>query len=196
MRYYLKVYGREIEMSSHVLSDEQVESVKKMMLIEGYKRYIDCQERIEEILNWNKFKSNMLYITKPEFYDTKFELYEHNILIDSFTSKEFSMKDRRDERVYYTVPQDDWHHNILVSVEENKGPLYILEFNSDTRPNRQDFICEVLTFETHTDLYDIVDSIFYKNTKLQISEFLDKKNYSTSIKIWTLDDIYRDLTTN
>jgi hypothetical protein len=196
MRYYLKVYGREIEMSSHVLSDEQVESVRKMMITEGYKRYTDCQERIEEVLNWNKFKSNMFYITKPELYDMKLELYEHNILIDSFTSKEVSIKDRRNERIYYTVPQDDWHHNILVSVEENKGPLYILEFNSDIRPNRQDFIFEVVPFETHTDIYDIVDSIFYKNIKLQITEFLDKKSYSTSLKIWTLDDIYRDLTTN
>ena len=48
----------------------------------------------------------------------------------------------------------------------------------------------------NTDIYDIVDSIFYKNIKLQITEFLDKKSYSTSLKIWTLDDIYRDLTTN
>ena len=83
MRYYLKVYGREIEMSSHVLSDEQVESVRKKMITEGYKRYTDCQERIEEVLNRNKFKSNMFYITKPELYDMKLELYEHNILIDN-----------------------------------------------------------------------------------------------------------------
>lgn len=196
MKYYLKVYGREIEIASHVLPDDKVSLVRKMMLLEGYKNYIDCQERLEEILSWNKFQSNMFYINKPELYDMKFELFEHNHLIDNFTINNVSLKDRRQERVYYTVPQEEWHHNILVSIEVNKGPLYIFEFDSDVRPLPQDFICEVVPFETHNELYDIVDNIYLKNSKLEITEFLDKKNFSSSLKIWTLDDIYRDLTTN
>jgi hypothetical protein len=138
----------------------------------------------------------MFYINKPELYDLKFELFEHSHLIDNFTSNNVSLMDRRQERVYYTVPQEDWHHNILVSIEVSKGPLYIFEFESDVRPIPQDFICEVVPFETHSELHDLVESIYYKTLKLEITEFLDKKNYSSSLKIWTLDDIYRDLTTN
>jgi hypothetical protein len=196
VKYYLKVYGRELEASSHFLNDSQVDKVKKMMVAEGYNKFIDCLERIEELLNWNKFSSNMFYITKPELQGLKFELYENNHIIKEFTSSDIKIKDRRQERIYYTIPQIDWHNNILVQIEINRGPLYIIEFDSDYQPDIENFLFEVVSFETHNELYDIVENVFYNGIKLQTSELLDKKSYTSSLKIWTMNDIYRDQTTN
>jgi hypothetical protein len=194
--YQLKVYGTEIEISSHHIKDEMFEKVNKMMIIEGYRSPNDCQFRIEELIGWDKLKPNMFIINKPLLENLKFELYEYGQLIKEFTIKDINIVDKRDESKYYSVPHFEWYHNIIVSTELNKGPLVSLEFQGDADINITDISCSVSTFEDFERFYDFVDSFYYKGQILQISEIYEKKLISNKIKIWTLDDIVKDSTTN
>jgi hypothetical protein len=194
--YQLKVYGTEIEISSHHITDEMFEKVNKMMIIEGYRSPNDCQFRIEELIGWDKLKPNMFIINKPLLENLKFELYEYGQLIKEFTIKDINIVDKRDESKYYSVPHFEWYHNMIVSTELNKGPLVSLEFQGDADININDISCSVSTFEDFERFYDFVDSFYYKGQFLQISEIYEKKLISNKIKIWTLDDIVKDSTTN
>ena len=117
-------------------------------------------------------------------------------MIKEFTIKDINIVDKRDESKYYSVPHFEWYHNIIVSTELNKGPLVSLEFQGDADINITDISCSVSTFEDFERFYDFVDSFYYKGQILQISEIYEKKLISNTIKIWTLDDIVKDSTTN
>ena len=196
MRYQLKVYGTEIEISSHHITDEMSEKVNKMMLIEGYRNVSDCQFRIEELIGWDKLRPNMFIINKPILENLKFELYDYGQLIKEFTIKDINLIDKRDDSKYYSVPHFEWYHNIIVSIEYSKGPLFNLEFEGEDNINLSDLSGTISTFEDFEKFHDFIDSFYYRGQILQISEIYEKKVSNDSVKIWTLDNIIKDSTTN
>jgi hypothetical protein len=138
----------------------------------------------------------MFIINKPLLENLKFEIYEYNQLVKEFTIKDINIIDKRDDSKYYSVPDFEWYHNIIVSIELSKGPLLSLEFQGDSDITIDDISCTISTFEDFEKFHDFVDSFYYKGKVLQISEIYEKKLISNKIKIWTIDDITRDYTTN
>jgi hypothetical protein len=91
---------------------------------------------------------------------------------------------------YDTFPKDKklQPRNTYLSVDENKGGLYYMEFESDEVPSSKDFTFTTGCIETPNGDWDFIDKIFYKGKELEIVDWLDNSGKSSTLEIFTHDD--------
>jgi hypothetical protein len=89
---------------------------------------------------------------------------------------------------YDAFPKEDEPRNVYLSVDENKGGLYYMEFESDEVPSSKDFTFTTGSIETPNGDWDFIDKIFYKGEELEIVDWLDNSGKSSTLEIFTHDD--------
>jgi hypothetical protein len=87
-------------------------------------------------------------------------------------------------------PEEDGEENILLYMEEYKGIVYGLSFESDEQPTPKDFSYIPGSIYTPEGDLDFIDKVFFKGKELEVDfDFQDTKGKNLTVQIWTLNDV-------
>ena len=198
-KYTLDTYGWSFEAVCKSLTDEQVQLVKDKMEEEGFTELHEIRFDLDELLDLDFWDGEVFH--KTEAFDngtmtfqvideegnkvSEFDIGETADLYD--TIEEYDVK--YEYRGYTALPEYvDTPTNLYLSVDENKGGLYYMEFETDEVPSPNDFTYTTGSIETPNGDWDFIDKVFYKGEELEIVDWLDNSGKSSTLEIFTHDD--------
>lgn len=199
MKYKLEVYGWSMESIGHSLNDEQLEKVDILMRDNNSDELWEVRHLLEDEIIIDIWDPDMFHMSAP-FYNGSlfFKVVDEN----NNTIIEFEEKDLGDayENVgdvdsiypyesYLASPhyRNDGVENVLLIIDEQKGGIYEMEFESDEVPTPQQFSLMGGSIDTPEGEWDFVSKIFFKDTDLEITEWLDNRGKAATVEIYTKD---------
>ena len=197
MRYTLKIYGWEMDAVGKSLTNEQVSEIKQLMEENGYDELWEARYNLENDLGIDIWDGNLFHISKAfdngtitfvlhdeegkeilQFGpDEMMDLYE---LIEDYYEK-------NGVEIYNAFPNEDGSNNVYLSVDENKGGLYGMTFESDEVPTPKDFTYTVGNIETPDGDWDFISKILFKGQELEVTDWLDNSGKASTVVIFTSD---------
>ena len=194
-KYRLNCYGWSMEAIAKSLTDEQVSKVEDMMKKGGYEELWEIRSELDELLNIDIWDGDLFHISKAfdngTMYFTIEDDMEKEILsfdIDEVGDLEENYYEENDYTDYDAFPNEEEPRNIYLSVDESKGGLYYMEFESEETPKATDFAVVGGSITTPRGDWDFIDKVLYKGEALEIVDWLDNSGKSATIEIYTHDD--------
>jgi hypothetical protein len=197
MKYTLKTYGWEMDVVAKSLTDEQVSEIKNLMEENGYDNLWMARFDLESELGIDIWDGDLFRLGKA------FDNGTMSCVIHDEEGKELLMfeigeiqhmgeidddyYEKNGYDVYNAYPSEDGPKNVYLSVDENKGGLYQMEFESDEVPTKEDFTYSVGNIETPDGDWDFISKIFFKGKELEIVEWLDNSDKAATVEIYTLE---------
>jgi hypothetical protein len=197
MKYTLKTYGWEMDVVAKSLTDEQVSDIKNLMEENGYDDLWMARFDLESELGIDIWDGDLFRLGKA------FDNGTMSCVIHDEEGKELLMFEIKEIKhigdieddyyekngydVYNAYPSEDGPKNVYLSVDENKGGLYQMEFESDEVPTKEDFTYSVGNIETPDGDWDFISKIFFKGKELEIVEWLDNSDKAATVEIYTLE---------
>lgn len=194
-KYKLYVYGWELYSRGYSLTDEQILKIKEISDKTHSSDLSECFYEIEEVvLEYND--PNLFSHSAPlDTILTHFELKNEE---DKIISR-FSLEDMGDlydilgeevndiEGLYFDcIPDEVKNKNILLVVDEFKGGIFYIEFESDEIPNPNDFSYTIGTIGTENGDWDFIDKIFFKGKVLEPTDYLDNTGKAMNVELYSL----------
>lgn len=201
-KYKLEVYGWEMEALAHSITDEQVERMEEMMDENGYDELWEVRSDLEDegIID-DIYSPDLFHMSAP--MDNGMT---HFIVRDEDGNEVLTFDDKEcgdiyenvgDDDVieanypyqsYVAIPEDiDGVDNVFIIIEENKGGIYEMEFESDEVPTAKDFCYQSGSVDTPDGDWDYIARIFFKNQLLEISDHLDNRGKAATVEIYRKD---------
>jgi hypothetical protein len=196
-KYKLNCYGWSLEAIGKILTDEQVKKIEDLMKKAGYEELWEVRHDLDELLDIDIWDGDLFHVSKAfdngTMYFTVEDDMEKEVLafdIDETGDLDEDYYDKNEYVNYDTFPKDKklQPRNTYLSVDENKGGLYYMEFESDEVPSSKDFTFTTGCIETPNGDWDFIDKIFYKGKELEIVDWLDNSGKSSTLEIFTHDD--------
>ena len=196
-KYKLNCYGGSLEAIGKTLTDEQVKKIEDLMKKAGYEELWEVRHDLDELLDIDIWDGDLFHVSKAfdngTMYFTVEDDMEKEVLafdIDETGDLDEDYYDKNEYLNYDTFPKDKklQPRNTYLSVDENKGGLYYMEFESDEVPSSKDFTFTTGCIETPNGDWDFIDKIFYKGEELEIVDWLDNSGKSSTLEISTHDD--------
>jgi hypothetical protein len=196
-KYKLNCYGWSLEAIGKSLTDEQVKKIEDLMKKAGYEELWEVRHDLDELLDIDIWDGDLFHVSKAfdngTMYFTVEDDMEKEVLafdIDETGDLDEDYYDKNEYVNYDTFPKDKklQPRNTYLSVDENKGGLYYMEFESDEVPSSKDFTFTTGCIETPNGDWDFIDKIFYKGKELEIVDWLDNSGKSSTLEIFTHDD--------
>jgi hypothetical protein len=196
-KYKLNCYGWSLEAIGKILTDEQVKKIEDLMKKAGYEELWEVRHDLDELLDIDIWDGDLFHVSKAfdngTMYFTVEDDMEKEVLafdIDETGDLDEDYYDKNEYVNYDTFPKDKklQPRNTYLSVDENKGGLYYMEFESDEVPNSKDFTFTTGCIETPNGDWDFIDKIFYKGEELEVVDWLDNSGKSSTLEIFTHDD--------
>ena len=194
-KYKLNCYGWSLEAIGTSLTDEQVKKIEDLMKKAGYEELWEVRYDLEELLEIDIWDGDLFHVSKAfdngTMYFTVEDDMEKQVLsfdIDQTGELDENYYEENDYNGYDSFPNEDEPRNVYLSVDENKGGLYYMEFESEEIPNPKDFTYTTGSIETPNGDWDFIDKIFYKGEELEITDWLDNSGKSSTLEIFTHDD--------
>ena len=196
-KYKLNCYGWSLEAIGKTLTDEQVKKIEDLMKKAGYEELWEVRHDLDELLDIDIWDGDLFHVSKAfdngTMYFTVEDDMEKEVLafdIDETGDLDEDYYDKNEYVNYDTFPKDKklQPRNTYLSVDENKGGLYYMEFESDEVPSSKDFTFTTGCIETPNGDWDFIDKIFYKGEELEIVDWLDNSGKSSTLEIFTHDD--------
>jgi hypothetical protein len=196
-KYKLNCYGWSLEAIGKTLTDEQVKKIEDLMKKAGYEELWEVRNDLNELLDIDIWDGDLFHVSKAfdngTMYFTVEDDMEKEVLafdIDETGELDEDYYEKNDYVNYDTFPKDKklQPRNTYLSVDENKGGLYYMEFESDEVPSSKDFTFTTGCIETPNGDWDFIDKIFYKGEELEIVDWLDNSGKSSTLEIFTHDD--------
>ena len=75
--------------------------------------------------------------------------------------------------------------NVYLSIDENKGGIFTLSFESDEVPKATDFTYSTGSIGTPEGDWDFINQIFFKGQPLTIDDYLDNWGKTSNVEIFT-----------
>lgn len=197
MKYTLKTYGWEMDAVGKSLTDEQVSEIKNLMEERGYDNLWEARYDLENDLGIDIWDGDLFRIGKAFDNGTMscvvhdeegkellmFEIGE----IQNMGDIEDEYYDKNGYDIYNANPNEDGSNNVYLSVDENKGGLYQMTFESDEVPTKEDFTYTVGNIETPDGDWDFISKILFKGNELEVVEWLDNADKAATVVIFTSD---------
>jgi hypothetical protein len=197
MKYTLKTYGWEMDAVGKSLTDEQVSEIKNLMEERGYDNLWVARYDLENDLGIDIWDGDLFRIGKAFDNGTMscvvhdeegkellmFEIGE----IQNMGDIEDEYYDKNGYDIYNANPNEDGSNNVYLSVDENKGGLYQMTFESDEVPTKEDFTYTVGNIETPDGDWDFISKILFKGNELEVVEWLDNADKAATVVIFTSD---------
>lgn len=198
--YKLHVYGWEVEMVGHSLTNEQVERIQELMKEKGYDELRECRWDLEdEGIVPDIYNPDLFYISRALDNGTvSFRvLDEDDNLIVEFEQKDLGdsydligddavIKEKYPYEGHMAIPEDmDNVENILFICDESKGGVVELLFQSEEIPSPKDFCCLSGDVTTPEGVWDFISKYFYKGHLLEVYDHLDNTGKTATVKIYT-----------
>ena len=196
-KYKLNCYGWSLEAIGKTLTDEQVKKIEDLMKKAGYEELWEVRHDLDDLLDIDIWDGDLFHVSKAfdngTMYFTVEDDMEKEVLtfdIDETGDLDEDYYDKNEYVNYDTFPKDKklQPRNTYLSVDENKGGLYYMEFESDEVPSSKDFTFTTGCIETPNGDWDFIDKIFYKGEELEIVDWLDNSGKSSTLEIFTHDD--------
>ena len=194
-KYKLNCYGWSLEAIGKSLTDEQVKKIEDLMKKVGYEELWEVRHDLDELLNIDIWDGDLFHISKAfdngTMYFTVEDDMEKEVLafdIDETGDLDTDYYEENDYVGYDSFPKEDEPRNVYLSVDENKGGLYYMEFETDEVPTAKDFTYTTGSVDTPNGDWDFIDKIFYKGQELEIVDWLDNSGKSSTLEIFTHDD--------
>ena len=197
-KYTLNTYGWSFEAICKSLTDEQVQQIREKMDEEGYTELHEIRFDLDELLGLDFWDGDVFH--KTEAFDNgtmQFQIMdeEGNKVLEfgiGETADLYETIEDHDEkyeyRGYNAVPEYNVPPtNLFLSIDENKGGVFSLVFESDTVPTPKDFTYSTGSIDTPDGDYDFINQIFFKGQPLEIDEYLDNWGKASTSMIYTLD---------
>lgn len=179
------------------LTDEQVLKIKEFMTENGYENLWEARFELDGLLDIDIWDGELFHLSKA------FDNGVMHFVIEDEEGKEvlkFDIQDilALDEVIddYYThnsleeydaFPNKNGNNNVLLMVDENKGGLYYMNFESDDVPTAEDFTFMTGSIVTPEGDYDYIDKIFFKTVELEIEDYLDNSGKASTVELFTSD---------
>jgi hypothetical protein len=194
-KYKLNCYGWSLEAIGKSLTDEQVKKIEDLMKKAGYEELWEVRYDLEELLDIDIWDGDLFHVSKAfdngTMYFTVEDDMEKQVLsfdIDQTGELDENYYEENDYVGYDSFPNETEPRNVYLSVDENKGGLYYMEFDSEEIPKPEDFTYTTGSIETPNGDWDFIDKIFYKGEELEIVDWLDNSGKSSTLEIFTHDD--------
>ncbi len=194
-KYKLNCYGWSLEAIGKSLTDEQVKKIEDLMKKAGYEELWEVRYDLEELLDIDIWDGELFHVSKAfdngTMYFTVEDDMEKQVLsfdIDQTGELDENYYEENDYNGYDSFPNEDEPRNVYLSVDENKGGLYYMEFESEEIPKPEDFTYTTGSIETPNGDWDFIDKIFYKGEELEVVDWLDNSGKSSTLEIFTHDD--------
>ncbi len=194
-KYKLNCYGWSLEAIGKSLTDEQVKKIEDLMKKAGYEELWEVRYDLEELLDIDIWDGDLFHVSKAfdngTMYFTVEDDMEKQVLsfdIDQTGELDENYYEENDYVGYDSFPNETEPRNVYLSVDENKGGLYYMEFDSEEIPKPEDFTYTTGSIETPNGDWDFIDKIFYKGEELEVVDWLDNSGKSSTLEIFTHDD--------
>lgn len=194
-KYKLNCYGWSLEAIGKSLTDEQVKKIEDLMKKAGYEELWEVRHDLDELLDIDIWDGDLFHVSKAfdngTMYFTVEDDMEKEVLafdIDETGELDENYYEENDYVGYDSFPKEDEPRNVYLSVDENKGGLYYMEFESEEAPSPKDFTYTTGSIETPNGDWDFIDKVFYKGEELEIVDWLDNNGKSSTLEIFTNDD--------
>ncbi len=197
MKYTLNCYGWQMEAIGKSLTDEQVSKIKEFMNENGYENLWEARFELDQLLDIDIWDGELFHLSKA------FDNGVMNFVIEDEEGKEVLKFDIQDVESldnviddYYThngfeeysaLPNQDGPNNILLMIDENKGGLYYMNFESDDIPTPHDFTFTNGCIVTPEGDWDYIDKILFKGVELEIEDYLDNSGKASTVELFTSD---------
>ena len=194
-KYKLNCYGWSLEAIGKSLTDEQVKKIEDLMKKAGYEELWEVRYDLEDLLDIDIWDGELFHVSKAfdngTMYFTVEDDMEKQVLsfdIDQTGELDENYYEENDYVGYDSFPNETEPRNVYLSVDENKGGLYYMEFESEEIPKPEDFTYTTGSIETPNGDWDFIDKIFYKGEELEVVDWLDNSGKSSTLEIFTHDD--------
>jgi hypothetical protein len=194
-KYKLNCYGWSLEAIAKSLTDEQVKKIEDLMKKAGYEELWEVRYELDELLDIDIWDGDLFHVSKAfdngTMYFTVEDDVEKEVLsfdIDQTGELDENYYEENEYVDYNAFPNETEPKNVYLSVDENKGGLYYMEFESDEVPNPKDFTFTTGSIGTPNGDWDFIDKIFYKGKELEVVDWLDNSGKSSTLEIFTQDD--------
>jgi len=194
-KYKLNCYGWSLEAIGKSLTDEQVKKIEDLMKKAGYEELWEVRYDLDELLDIDIWDGELFHISKSfdngTMYFTVEDDMEKEVLsfdIDETGDLDENYYEENEYVGYDAYTKENESRNVYLSVDENKGGLYYMEFETDEVPTAKDFTYSTGSIDTPNGDWDFIDKIFYKGQELEIVDWLDNSGKSSTLEIFTHDD--------
>jgi hypothetical protein len=194
-KYKLNCYGWSLEAIGKSLTDEQVKKIEDLMKRSGYEELWEVRYDLDDLLDIDIWDGELFHISKAFDNGTMYFMIEDDMEkevlsfdIDETGDLDENYYEENEYVGYDAYPKEDESRNVYLSVDENKGGLYYMEFESDEVPTSKDFTYSTGSIDTPNGDWDFIDKIFYKGQELEIVDWLDNSGKSSTLEIFTHDD--------
>ena len=194
-KYKLNCYGWSLEAIGKSLTDEQVKKIEDLMKKAGYEELWEVRYDLEELLDIDIWDGDLFHVSKAfdngTMYFTVEDDMEKQVLsfdIDQTGELDENYYEENEYVGYDSFPNETEPRNVYLSVDENKGGLYYMEFDSEEIPKPEDFTYTTGSIETPNGDWDFIDKIFYKGEELEVVDWLDNNGKSSTLEIFTHDE--------
>ncbi len=194
-KYKLNCYGWSLEAIAKSLTDEQVKKIEDLMKKAGYEELWEVRYELDVLLDIDIWDGDLFHVSKAfdngTMYFTVEDDVEKEVLsfdIDQTGELDENYYEENEYVDYNAFPNETEPKNVYLSVDENKGGLYYMEFESDEVPNPKDFTFTTGSIGTPNGDWDFIDKIFYKGKELEVLDWLDNSGKSSTLEIFTQDD--------
>jgi hypothetical protein len=194
-KYKLNCYGWSLEAIGKSLTDEQVKKIEDLMKKAGYEELWEVRYDLEELLDIDIWDGELFHVSKAfdngTMYFTVEDDMEKQVLsfdIDQTGELDENYYEENEYVGYDAFPNETEPRNVYLSVDENKGGLYYMEFDSEEIPKPEDFTYTTGSIETPNGDWDFIDKIFYKGEELEVVDWLDNSGKSSTLEIFTHDE--------
>lgn len=194
-KYKLNCYGWSFEAVGKSLTDEQVSVILDTMKEQEAESVSQIRFDLEELLGIDIWDGELFHLSQAFDNNTmhfvvedeqgeevlKFEINEMSDLPDEYYEDNEILD-------YSAFPKEDGPKNVYLSVDENKGGIYQMEFESEELPKPEDFTYTRGCIGTPNGDWDFIDKIRFKGNELEILDWLDNSGKATTLEIFTYDN--------
>lgn len=197
MKYTLKTYGWEMDAIGKSLTNEQVSEIKQLMEDNGYDELWMARHDLENDLGIDIWDGDLFRISKAfdngtltcvlhDEEDNEILQFGPNEMMDvDDLIEDYYEKNGYD--IYDANPNEDESNNVYLSVDENKGGLYVMTFESEEVPTPKDFAYTRGNIETPDGDWDFISKILFKGQELEVTDWLDNSGKAATVEIFTSD---------
>jgi len=165
-KYKLECYGWEIEAMAKSLTAEQVEDIQQLLLDNDYNDVSEARFELDEI-GIDIYEADIFHFTKPLFSDLLLRVVtetDEEVLRfgdEALTYIDDVIDDFEHSAVFIAIPKADGIERLLLCVDENKGGLFYMEFETDETPTIKDFAYSGNCIETPNHDWDFIEELFF-----------------------------------
>jgi hypothetical protein len=193
-KYKLNSYGWSMEAIGKSLTNEEVLKTEELIKEKGSEFIWEVRFDIDDLFEMDIWDGDLFHISKAFDNNTAYFVIEDeegkevlNFEIKDFAELDEGYYDNNEFLEYDAFGNLEENKNVYVSIDENKGGMFLMEFESEEIPTEKDFTYTTGSIVTPEGDWDFIDKIFFKGQPLEIEDYLDNSGKSSSCMIYTLD---------